>query len=38
VNPASIQKMDAVENMQTLLEIGRKAGGAVAAVHLGPFI
>jgi hypothetical protein len=38
VNPANIQKMDAVENMPTLLEIGRKAGGAVEAVHLGPFI
>jgi hypothetical protein len=38
VNPANIEKMDAVENMPTLLEIGRKAGGAVEAVHLGPFI
>jgi hypothetical protein len=38
VNPASIQKMDAVENMQILLDIGRKAGSAVEAVHLGPFI
>jgi hypothetical protein len=30
--------MDAVENMQILLDIGRKAGSAVEAVHLGPFI
>jgi uncharacterized protein len=38
VNPASIQKMDAVENMETLLAIGRKAGSEVDALHLGPFI
>jgi uncharacterized protein len=38
VNPSSIQKMDAVENMQTLLAIGRKAGQVVEAAHFGPFI
>ena len=38
VNPGSIQKMDAVENMETLLEIGRKAGNAVDPMHLGSFI
>jgi uncharacterized protein len=38
VNSASIQKMDAVENMETLLAIGRKAGSEVDASHLGPFI
>jgi uncharacterized protein len=38
VNPASIQKMDAVENMETLLAIGRKAGNEVDASHFGPFI
>jgi predicted acylesterase/phospholipase RssA len=38
VNPSSIQKMDAVENMQILLEIGRQAGRIVEAAHLGPFI
>lgn len=38
VNPYSIQKMDAVENMQILLETGRQAGRVVEAAHLGPFI
>jgi hypothetical protein len=38
VNPGSIQKMDAVENMEILLAIGRKAGNAVDPLHLGPFI
>lgn len=38
VNPAGIQKMDAVENMETLLAIGRKAGGEIDASHFGPFI
>jgi hypothetical protein len=38
VNPAGIQKMDAVENMEILLDIGRKAGNAVDPLHLGPFI
>jgi hypothetical protein len=38
VNPSSIQKMDAVENMETLLAIGEKAGHAVQAIHLGSFI
>jgi hypothetical protein len=38
VNPAVIQKMDAVENMETLLAIGRKAGGEIDASHFGPFI
>jgi uncharacterized protein len=38
VNPGSIQKMDAVENMELLLAIGRKAGNAVDPLHFGPFI
>lgn len=38
VNASSIQKMDAVENMETLLAIGRKAGALVDAAHLGGFI
>jgi uncharacterized protein len=38
VNSASIQKMDAVENMETLLRIGRAAGRVVDPMHLGPFI
>jgi uncharacterized protein len=38
VDPNSIQKMDAVENIETLLQIGRAAGKAVMAAHFGPFI
>jgi hypothetical protein len=38
VNPAGIQKMDAVGNMETLLAIGRKAGNEIDASHFGPFI
>jgi len=38
VIPANIQKMDGVENMEMLHDIGRKAGLAVDAQHLGPFI
>ena len=38
VIPANIQKMDGVENMEMLHNIGRKAGIAVDAQHLGPFI
>jgi hypothetical protein len=38
VNPGSIQKMDAVENMEILLAIGRKAGDSVDPLHFGPFI
>jgi Patatin-like phospholipase len=38
VNPASIQKMDAVENMETLLAIGKKAGASLQPIHFGPFI
>jgi hypothetical protein len=30
--------MDGVENMDKLLQIGRKAGQAVDPLHLGPFI
>jgi len=37
-DPASIQKMDAVRNMQKLLAIGRAAGGRVAKEHFGPFL
>jgi uncharacterized protein len=36
--PGSIQKMDGVENMDKLLQIGRKAGQAVDPLHLGSFI
>ena len=38
VNAASIQKMDAVENISVLLEIGRAAGKHVEAAHFGPFL
>jgi len=38
VNPASIQKMDAVENIPALTEIGISAGQQVDAAHFGPFI
>jgi len=37
VNAAAIQKMDAVENMETLLAIGQKASAAVSAAHWGSF-
>jgi hypothetical protein len=35
---ASIQKMDAVENIETLLEIGRAAGTSVRPAHFGGFL
>jgi uncharacterized protein len=38
VDPNGIQKMDAVENIETLLQIGRAAGNAVMTAHFGPFI
>jgi hypothetical protein len=38
VDPATIQKMDAVENIETLLEIGRMAGKSVRPEHFGSFI
>jgi uncharacterized protein len=38
VDLASIQKMDAVENMESLLAIGRAAGTGVSRVHFGPFL
>ena len=38
LEPASIQKMDAVENIEPLLAIGRAAGENVQAAHFGPFI
>ena len=38
VNPSSIQKMDAVENIPALTEIGIAAGQQVDAAHFGPFI
>lgn len=37
VSASNIQKMDAVENMETLLAIGRQAAGAVSAGHFGSF-
>jgi hypothetical protein len=38
VDPSSIQKMDAVVNIPTLLEIGRAAGQRVEVGHFGPFL
>jgi len=38
VDPTSIQKMDAVENIEPLLEIGRAAGVNVLPAHFGPFL
>jgi len=38
VDPSSIQKMDAVENIPTLTKIGIKAGEQVKPEHFGPFI
>jgi hypothetical protein len=38
VDPTSIQKLDAVKNIDTLLEIGRAAARAVDLAHFGPFI
>jgi patatin-like phospholipase/acyl hydrolase len=38
VDPASIQKMDAVENIPALTDIGIAAGQQVDAMHFGPFV
>ena len=39
LDPASIQKMDAVENIEPLLQIGRAAGAkSVNQAHFGPFL
>jgi uncharacterized protein len=38
VNPAFIQKMDAIENISLLAEIGRAAGELVDAAHWGAFL
>ncbi len=38
VKPSSIQKMDAVENIDSLLKIGRAAGGAIDRTHFGTFL
>jgi hypothetical protein len=38
VNPSSMQKMDAVENIPALTEIGIAAGQQVDAAHFGPFL
>jgi hypothetical protein len=38
LDPASIQKMDAVENIESLLQIGRAAGADVRPDHFGPFL
>ena len=38
LDPTSIQKMDAVENMSALTEIGKAASKFVNAAHFGPFI
>jgi uncharacterized protein len=37
-DPKGIQKMDAVENIEALLDIGRAAGKSVMPAHFGPFI
>ncbi len=38
VDAASMQKMDAVENIESLLAIGRAAGSSVRAGHFGRFL
>jgi hypothetical protein len=38
IHPANIQKMDAVENIETLLHIGRAAGVSVSPAHFGSFL
>ncbi len=38
VDAGSIQKMDAVQNIPTLTEIGRAAGKSVDASHFGSFL
>jgi hypothetical protein len=38
VDPALIQKMDAVENIAILTDIGRAAGECVQTAHFGAFI
>jgi hypothetical protein len=38
VAPGQIQRMDAVENVPQLLQIGRAAGLQVDPAHLGPFV
>ena len=38
VDPKNIQKMDAVENIPVLFEIGKAAGTAVRAAHFGSFL
>jgi patatin-like phospholipase len=38
VAPGQIQRMDAVENVPKLLEIGRAAGKDIDVAHLGPFV
>jgi hypothetical protein len=38
IDPGTIQKMDAVENIEPLFAIGQKAGEAVQAAHFGSFL
>ncbi len=38
IDAASIQKMDAVENIEPLLDIGRAAGEGVKQTHFGSFL
>ena len=38
LDSASMQKMDAVENIESLLQIGRAAAGDFRATHLGAFL
>ena len=38
LDPASMQKMDAVANIEPLLSIGEAAGASVQAAHFGPLL
>ena len=38
IDPVSIQKLDEVENIEALLEIGRAVGKNVKPEHFGSFI
>jgi hypothetical protein len=38
IDAAGIQKMDAVQNIELLLSIGRAAGESVDRTHFGPFL
>jgi hypothetical protein len=38
IDTGSIQKMDAVENIETLLQIGRASAEGVQLAHFGSFV